>query len=48
MRLPIVAVDSDTTEVHVDVSDTVPLKIHSLPVSTTFAIFDEYVVLIAV
>lgn len=41
--LPVVTVDGDSGDVSVDVKNTEPLKIHSLPVATTFAIFEEYV-----
>jgi len=43
VRLPVVTVDAESENVSVDVNNTVPLKIHSLPIATTFAIFDEYV-----
>jgi len=43
VRLPVVTVDSDSGNTQVDANNTVPLKIHSLPVAATFAIFDEYV-----
>lgn len=41
--LPVATVDADSGDVSVDINNTVPLKVHNLPVAATFAIFNEYV-----
>jgi len=43
-RLPVVTVDEDSGKLNVDVKNTVPLTIHSLPIATTFAVFEKYVI----
>jgi len=43
VRLPVVTVDAESGDVEVNVNDSVPLKVNSLPVASTFAIFEEYV-----
>lgn len=42
--LPVATVDADSGDVSVDINNTVPLKVHNLPVAATFAIFNEHVV----
>jgi len=44
VRLPVVTVDADSGNVKVDINNTVPLQVHSLPIATTFAVFEEYVI----
>ena len=43
VRLPVVTVDAESGDVSVDFTNTVPLNIHSRPIATTLAIFEEYV-----
>jgi len=48
VRLPVVTVDADSGDVKVHINNTVPLQVHSVPIATTFAIFEEYVILCSV
>jgi len=47
VRLPVVTVDAESGDVSVDFTNTVPLNIHSRPIATTLAIFEEYVMYIS-